>query len=298
MASGAEPQREIWSLFRRAGAPALIAAWAFFCATAVGGIALFGRRYNLDLGWAAAFAGAAALILLHGAISSLYAARDFSGLRLSVAGRSLRSWEPGARLARPLFGVLGAALALMLSRGRPRFLRPRRPLATRPGVSALRDDLGRGGGHRGRPRGHGLAHRAQRRRPRPSTTPGTWKRAFGFSPLSGRAARLRPRLHGGVPHQGSAHRFSPLSSLRAVRPGRAHRGLGEPAAGGARGLELVARRVLLVAGASPRQGRRRARRSADGPSSHGLWAVSLLLRRDASLRFARALGLALRRRSS
>ncbi|MDD5301915.1 MAG: oligosaccharide flippase family protein [Elusimicrobia bacterium] len=117
MASGAEGQRDIWALFRRAGAPALLAAWAFFCATAVGGIALFGRRYNFDLGWAAAFAGAAALILLHGTVSALYAARDFSGLRVSVAGAlaaglgnlALTAWLV------PPFGVIGAALALMIS---------------------------------------------------------------------------------------------------------------------------------------------------------------------------------------
>ncbi len=117
MASGAEGQREIWTLFRRAGAPALLAAWVFFCATAVGGIALFGRRYNFDLGWAAAFAGAATLILLHGTVSALYAARDFSGLRLSVAGAlaaGLGNLVLTARLVPP-FGVLGAALALMLS---------------------------------------------------------------------------------------------------------------------------------------------------------------------------------------
>lgn len=117
MASGAEGQRDLWSLFRRTGAPALIGAWAFFGATAVAGIALFGRRYHLDLAWAAAFAGAAALILLHGAASALYAARDFSGLRASVAGAlaaglgnlALTAWLV------PAFGVLGAALALMLS---------------------------------------------------------------------------------------------------------------------------------------------------------------------------------------
>lgn len=117
MASGAEGQRDIWALFRRAWAPALVAAWAFFCATAIGGIALFGRRYNLDLGWAAAFAGAAALILLHGAISALYAARDYSGLRLSVAGAlaaGLGNLALTSRLV-PSFGVLGAALALMIS---------------------------------------------------------------------------------------------------------------------------------------------------------------------------------------
>lgn len=117
MASGPEGQRDIWTLFRRAAAPALLAAWAFFGLTAVGGIALFGRRYNLDLGWAAAFAGAAALILLHGAISALYAARDFSGLRLSVAGAlavGLGNLTLTSLLVPPL-GVLGAALALILS---------------------------------------------------------------------------------------------------------------------------------------------------------------------------------------
>src|SRR5439155_14197049 len=37
MASGDEAQREVWSLFKRVGvnAPALLAAWAFFGATAV-----------------------------------------------------------------------------------------------------------------------------------------------------------------------------------------------------------------------------------------------------------------------
>jgi O-antigen/teichoic acid export membrane protein/glycosyltransferase involved in cell wall biosynthesis len=117
MASGAEGQRDIWALFRRAAAPGLLAAWAFFGATAIGGIALFGRRYNLDLGWAAAFAGAAALILLHGATSALYAARDYSGLRLSVAGAlaaGLGNLALTSRLV-PSFGVLGAALALMIS---------------------------------------------------------------------------------------------------------------------------------------------------------------------------------------
>jgi O-antigen/teichoic acid export membrane protein len=117
MASGAEGQRELWSLFKRWGVPAVVAAWVFFSATAVGGIALFGRRYNFDLGWAAAFAGAAALILLHGAASSIYAARDYSGLRVSVAGAlaaGLGNVFLTSRLV-PEFGVLGAALALALS---------------------------------------------------------------------------------------------------------------------------------------------------------------------------------------
>ncbi|MBI2789625.1 MAG: oligosaccharide flippase family protein [Elusimicrobia bacterium] len=117
LASGPEGQRDIWALFRRAAGPALLAAWVFFGLTAIGGIALFGRRYNLDLGWAAAFAGAAALILLHGTISALYAARDFSGLRLSVAGALAAGLGNLAltSLLVPALGVLGAALALTLS---------------------------------------------------------------------------------------------------------------------------------------------------------------------------------------
>ncbi len=117
MASGPDAQREIWALFRRAGAPALLAGWALFYATAIAGIALFGRRYNFDLGWAAAFAGAATLILMHGAVSALYAARDISGLRVSVAGALAAGIGNVALTARlvPPFGVLGAALALTLS---------------------------------------------------------------------------------------------------------------------------------------------------------------------------------------
>ncbi|HEX4048548.1 MAG TPA: oligosaccharide flippase family protein [Elusimicrobiota bacterium] len=117
MASGAEGQRELWSHFKRWGAPAVVGAWAFFGATAVGGIALFGRRYNLDLGWVGAFAGAAAMILLHGAASSIYAARDISGLRVSVSGAlaaGLGNLYLTARLV-PQYGVLGAAIALTIS---------------------------------------------------------------------------------------------------------------------------------------------------------------------------------------
>jgi O-antigen/teichoic acid export membrane protein/glycosyltransferase involved in cell wall biosynthesis len=117
MASGAEGQRELWKLFRRWSAPAVVSAFVFFGATAVGGLSLFGSRYNFDLGWACAFAGAAALILLHGAVSSLYAARDFAGLRVSVSGALAAGLGNVALTAVlvPRYGVLGAALALVLS---------------------------------------------------------------------------------------------------------------------------------------------------------------------------------------
>ena len=116
MASG-EGQREIWTLFRRWAAPATLAAWLVFTAAAVAGLAVFGRRYPLDPVWAATFAAAAALALLHGTAASLYAARDFSGLRVSVAG-ALTSGLGNVALTAilvPRFGVLGAALSLVAS---------------------------------------------------------------------------------------------------------------------------------------------------------------------------------------
>ena len=117
LASGAEGQRELWSLFRRWAATGTLTSWLFFGATALASLALFGRRYNLDIGWAAAFAGAAAFVLLHGVASTLYAARDFSGLRVSVAGALAAGLGNVALTARlvPEFGVLGAALALVIS---------------------------------------------------------------------------------------------------------------------------------------------------------------------------------------
>lgn len=117
LASGPEGQRELWVLFRRWAGAGTFAAWMFFGATALAGLALFGRRYSLDLGWAAAFAGAAAFVLLHGVASALYSARDFSGLRVSVAGSlaaGLGNLALTARLV-PELGVLGAALALVIS---------------------------------------------------------------------------------------------------------------------------------------------------------------------------------------
>lgn len=117
LASGAEGQRDLWRLFRRRAAPAAAGAFGLFFLAAVAGLALFGRRYPLSPAWAAVFAAAAALVLLHGAASALYAARDFSGLRLSVAGALAAGlgnlWLTFVFV--PRLGVPGAALALALS---------------------------------------------------------------------------------------------------------------------------------------------------------------------------------------
>jgi O-antigen/teichoic acid export membrane protein len=117
MASGAEGQREIWTWFKRWGFTFVLLSWLSFIVLTMVGIAFFGRKYTFDIGWAAAFAGAAAMVLLHGTVSSLYAARDYSGLRASVAGSLLASAGNLVLTAIfvPLYGVLGAAMALALS---------------------------------------------------------------------------------------------------------------------------------------------------------------------------------------
>lgn len=116
-ASAEQGQRQSWDFLKRWAAPALPAAWAIFLACAVAGFAAFGKRYPLDLSWAALFAAAAALILAHGVVSALYAARDYSGLRVSVAGALLSGLGNAALTALlvPRYGVPGAALGLILS---------------------------------------------------------------------------------------------------------------------------------------------------------------------------------------
>lgn len=116
-ASAEQGQRQSWDFLRRWAAPALPAAWALFFACAAAGLALFGKRYPFEPAWAAAFAAAAALVLAHGVASSLYAARDYAGLRISVAGSLLSGLGNAALTALlvPRYGVPGAALSLILS---------------------------------------------------------------------------------------------------------------------------------------------------------------------------------------
>jgi O-antigen/teichoic acid export membrane protein len=117
LASGARGQREAWTLLRRWGAAAALAAWAGFAAGLALLLAVFGTRYRFEPAWVALFSGAAALALLHGVLSSLYAARDFSGLRISVSGGLITGAANVLLVMRlaPSHGVSGAAFALAAS---------------------------------------------------------------------------------------------------------------------------------------------------------------------------------------
>jgi hypothetical protein len=117
LASDARGQRETWELFRRRALPAAAAAWALFLAGLVVVLAVFGKRYPLRWDWALAFSASATLVLAHGALSALYSARDFGGLRVSVVGGLIAGLGNAALAAWlvPTHGVTGAAVALAVS---------------------------------------------------------------------------------------------------------------------------------------------------------------------------------------
>ncbi len=115
----ARAARETWALVvRRAPAVMLGRTWRwFFIAGLLAALAVFGRRYPLRWDWVFAFSAAAALSLAHGTLSALYSARDFSGLRISVAGGLLAGVTNTALaiVLIPAHGVTGAAAALVVS---------------------------------------------------------------------------------------------------------------------------------------------------------------------------------------
>jgi hypothetical protein len=117
LASDPRGQKEAWALARRWALPGLLAAWVFFGAALLAALAVFGRRYPLDWTWIALFSAAAALALLHGGLSALYSARDFSGLRVSVTGSLLTGAANILLVIRfaPAHGVTGAGAALFAS---------------------------------------------------------------------------------------------------------------------------------------------------------------------------------------
>jgi O-antigen/teichoic acid export membrane protein/glycosyltransferase involved in cell wall biosynthesis len=107
-------QQEAWNFLRRHGAASFAAALAAFAVASSAAMTLFGRNYPMLPGWTAAFALAAAMCLLHGACSALFAARGFDGLKISVTGGLLAGLGNTvlAALLAPWWGVTGAALAL------------------------------------------------------------------------------------------------------------------------------------------------------------------------------------------
>jgi O-antigen/teichoic acid export membrane protein len=114
LAGGPQGQEGFWKPLRRYApklAPALL---LFFSVAAVIALKLFGRQYPLRWDWVLLFAGAASLILAHGVAAAILAARDFSGLCLSVSGSlvaGLTNVGLGLLLI-PRYGIAGAGAAL------------------------------------------------------------------------------------------------------------------------------------------------------------------------------------------
>ncbi|MDD5658314.1 MAG: hypothetical protein PHF00_13765, partial [Elusimicrobia bacterium] len=115
LASSPLGQKEAWQSFRSVLAPLSAAAFCLFALGALLALALFGRSYPLRPGWLLLFTLSATLILLHGIASTLFMARDFSGLRISVTGNliaGLANLGLGLALI-PRWGIWGAGTALM-----------------------------------------------------------------------------------------------------------------------------------------------------------------------------------------
>ncbi|MFH1723769.1 MAG: oligosaccharide flippase family protein [Elusimicrobiota bacterium] len=119
LASREQGQREAWSALRgfRPAAGLLLAA--LFALGAWLALSLLGRSYPIRPDWLALFAVAAALVLLHGVMAALFAARDLGGLSVSAGGMLAAGLgNLGFNLLlTPAWGLTGAALSLCLGYG-------------------------------------------------------------------------------------------------------------------------------------------------------------------------------------
>lgn len=115
LASTPEGQRQALSALKRGWWAVLAAAFAFFLAAAAAALLIFGSRFPFHAEWMALFAAAAGLILLHGMLGAVFAARDLGGLGVSAAGNLAAGLAHVglAFLLIPRWGVPGAAAALI-----------------------------------------------------------------------------------------------------------------------------------------------------------------------------------------
>ena len=117
LASDNSGQTEAWAAFRRLIIPVALSSWLIFFLASAGAMQVFGHRYPFKPEWSALFSLAAALILIHGLASALFAARDRRGLYASAIASSVAG-AANIGLARwliPDWGVTGAAIALIAS---------------------------------------------------------------------------------------------------------------------------------------------------------------------------------------
>ncbi len=115
VSSSREDQGPAWHAYRRMRGPVAAAAFAGLALACASALALFGRRYPLEPAWLILFAAAGSLVLAHGIAADLYAARDWRGLRISVAG-SIAAGTANILLCLifiPRWGIGGAAASLL-----------------------------------------------------------------------------------------------------------------------------------------------------------------------------------------
>ncbi|MBI4677698.1 MAG: oligosaccharide flippase family protein [Elusimicrobia bacterium] len=115
VSSDPEGQAQAWSVFRRIRLPLAAAAWVGLTLAACAALFLFGKKYEFRLDWAVMLAAAASLIMTHGLAANILSARDFAGLRVSVAGSVVAGAGNLLLCAAliPRWGITGAALALL-----------------------------------------------------------------------------------------------------------------------------------------------------------------------------------------
>ncbi|MBI5625076.1 MAG: oligosaccharide flippase family protein [Elusimicrobia bacterium] len=115
VSSDPEGQAQAWSVFRRIRVPLTAAAWAGLTLAACAALFLFGKKYEFRLDWAVTLAAAASLIMTHGIAANILSARDFEGLKVSVAGSAVTAVGNIALcvVLIPAWGITGAAAALL-----------------------------------------------------------------------------------------------------------------------------------------------------------------------------------------
>lgn len=119
IASKTEGQVELWTALKKIGPALFTGAWALLAAANLLALLIFGRQYHFHGNWVLIFSAAAALILIHGIAATLYSARDFSGLCISVAGNLIAGLSNAALalLLIPSWEIGGAALSLLAAHG-------------------------------------------------------------------------------------------------------------------------------------------------------------------------------------
>jgi len=117
IASDAAGQRDAWELLGLIKIPAALFALAGFSLTTLTATTLMGGRYPVDPLWIALFSSSATLALIHGVMTSVYAARDLSGLLVSVSGSLITGACNAAAnfILTPRWGIAGAGAAMLLS---------------------------------------------------------------------------------------------------------------------------------------------------------------------------------------